>query len=49
MIVLLMNHFLDKTSKIKTANEKTIFPIQADVNGSRIPLNPRDCPNLIKV
>ena len=49
MIVILMNHFLDKTSKIKPPNEKTIFPIQADVNGSRIPLNPRDCPNLIKV
>ena len=43
------NHFRDKKSRIIPPKENTIFPIQADVNGSRIPLNPRDCPNLIKV
>jgi hypothetical protein len=46
---LLMNHFLDKRSKINPPIENTILPIHAEVNGSRIPLKPRDCPNLIKV
>ena len=46
---LLKNHFLDRRSKIIPPIENTTLPIQAEVNGSRIPLKPRDCPNLIKV